>query len=406
MGSRMKERNNKPKLGRATIALHSDRSFEDDIAIAPALHQSVTYRTVNSDEFADKAIEPQNNYFYTRHGNPTSSRTAKVIAELEGGEAALMFSSGMGAITTTILAFVNQGDQIIAQDSLYSATASFLRRFLPRYGVDVKFVDQTSTDSFAKAITAKTKAIFVETPTNPLLTLTDLKNISNCAKKHNIVTICDNTLATPINQTPFKFGIDIVVHSATKYIAGHHDLLAGCVVASNDHINHIWDVSMDLGPIAAPFNSWLALRGIRTLKLRVDQQNKNALSLAHFLKMHPAINHVYYPGLRTHPQHELATRQMDGFGGILSFNVRGGLEAARSFARSTTLCMNAPSLGGVDTLIVQPAEMFRARLSDTEIRGQNISPGLIRMSVGIEEFDDLCEDIDKALAVTSSLHGS
>jgi len=384
-------------FGQSTTSLHSDRSLENGTAVAPSIHQSVSYLAESGEDFLHKATEPLNDQFYCRHGNPTSSRIAKVIAELEGGEAAMMFASGMSAISTTILAFVENGDHIIAQKNLYSATASFLNRLLPKFGVDVTFIDQTSIENFERAITPKTKLIFVETPSNPLLSITDLRGVSEVAKANNIITICDNTFATPINQNPISLGIDMVVHSATKYIGGHHDLLAGCVTGSSNHLGTIWDVSMDLGPIAAPFNSWLALRGVRTLKLRVLQHNSSALLIAQQLEEHPKVGSVYYPGLASHPQHELAKRQMTGFGGMLAFDILDGYEAGRTFIQNTQLCTNAPSLGGVDTLVTQPAEMFSARLDETEIQALGITPGMIRMSVGIEDVADLQVDIDSAL---------
>lgn len=383
----------------ATIALHGDQHIEDDNAVSPALHQSVTYYAENADEFAANAKEPFNNHFYARHGNKTTSRIAKVISSLEGAETAMMFSSGMGAITNSILAFVKSGDHVIAQKNQYSATANFLNNFLPRFGINVTLVDQQSADDFAEAITSKTKVIFVETPVNPTLKLTDLKLVAKLAKENNIITICDNTLATPINQLPILLGIDLIVHSVTKYIGGHHDLLAGCVAGPEKLLRNIWDISMDLGPTAAPFNSWLALRGVRTLKLRMDQHNINAGKVATFLEGHQKVAKVYYPGLKSHPQHSLAKAQMNGFGGMVSFDLSGGYVAGQKFIKKLELCLNAASLGGVDTLAIQPAVMFKARLNDDEIKKMDITSGMIRMSVGIEDVDDILTDIENALKI-------
>ncbi len=393
----MLHRNLPSSLKQATVALHTDHDVEKDTSVSPPIHQSVTYLTENADDFAFKAQEPFNDMFYARHGTQTSSRIAKIIAELEGAEKAMMFASGMGAITTTILALVKSGDHMIAQKNQYSASASFLSKFLPRFGVDVTLVDQQSLKEFEKAVTPKTKIILVETPVNPLMSLTDLKLVSMLAKSHNIITICDNTFATPINQTPLNSGIDLVVHSASKYISGHHDLLAGSVAGTEALLRQIWDASMDLGPVAAPFNSWLALRGIRTLKLRIMEHNSNALKVASFLEQHSKIGKVYYPGLSSHPQHDLAKSQMTGFGGMLAFDIPGGYDAGKSFLKNLNICQNAASLGGVDTLVIQPAVMFKARLSDSEIRDLNITPGMIRMSVGIEDINDIVADIDQAL---------
>lgn len=383
----------------ATKALHVDHAIERNTSVSPSIHQSVSYLTEDAEDFSQKAQEPFNDMFYARHGTPTSSRIAKVIAELEGGEQSMMFASGMGAITTTILALVQKGDHVIAQKNLYSASASFLTKFLPRFGVDYTLVDQQAIEGFEKAITSKTKIILVETPVNPLMRLTNLRLVSNLAKAHNILTICDNTFATPINQTPIKLGIDLVVHSVSKYIGGHHDLLSGCVVGSNELLQRIWDTSMDLGPTAAPFNSWLALRGIRTLNMRVAEHNANAFKVASFLEQHRKVGDVFYPGLPSHPQFELAKEQMSGYGGMLSFDIPGGYEAGRDFIKNLKICLNAASLGGVDTLVVQPAVMFRARLTDEEIYDLNVTPGMIRMSVGIEDVDDTLSDLDQALSV-------
>ncbi len=385
------------QLGPASTALHADRVLESGNGVAPAIHQSVTHTADGADDFARKATEPSNDSFYARHGNPTSSRIARVIADLEGAESAQMFSSGMGAITTTVLALVRSGDHVIAQKNHYSATASFLSRFLPRFGVEVSLVEQQSTTTFAAQVRPNTKIILVETPVNPSMAITDLRAISDLAVAQRITTICDNTFATPINQKPIDLGIDVVVHSVTKYIGGHHDLLAGCVASSDNLMKRVWDTSMDLGPIAAPFNSWLALRGIRTLKIRMKQHNANAIALANFLEEDPRVARVFYPGLVSHPQHELAARQMQGFGGIVTFVLDSGYEETRRFVENLELCQNAASLGGVDTLVVQPAVMFRGRLSIDEIEKQGVTPGMIRMSVGIEDIEDLIYDIDQAM---------
>lgn len=382
----------------ATVALHGDRALATDSSVAPPIHQSVSYYFNASQEFADHATEAMNTNFYGRHGNPTAARLAEVIAQLEGANAGMILSSGMGAITTTLLSFLSAGDHVIAQRQHYSATNSFLSGFLSRFDVDVSFVNQTSPDAFAKAIRPKTKLMILESPVNPAMTITDLSAVSEIAKAAQVVTVCDNTFATPINQRPLEWGIDLVVHSATKYIGGHHDLLAGAVVGSSNHIESIWNTSMDLGPIGAPFDAWLALRGIRTLNARMHRHNINAMKIATHLEKHALIKKVNYPGLRTHPQHSLAEKQMSGHSGILSFEFTAGYEAAHNFIEGLKLCLNAPSLGGVDSLVVHPAAMFAARLSEEDILAQGIDPGLVRISAGIEDVNDLIEDIDQALA--------
>lgn len=382
----------------ATYALHADSEFRTDGAVAPPLCQSVTYTADGPEEFARKAVEALNGEFYGRHGNPTSNRLAKIVADLEGAETGLVLSSGMAALTTTMLTLVAQGDHVIAQDFHYSATSNFLRNFLTRFGVEVTFVDQTKPHDFATAIQSNTKLIIIETPVNPTGTITDLSAVSQIAKAANITTLCDNTFASPINQRPLDFGIDLSVHSMTKYIGGHHDLLGGIVVGEKEKISAIWDTSMDLGPTGAPFDSWLALRGIRTLTARISIHNNNAIEVAQFLQDHPKIERVHYPGLSSHPQHALAKSQMRGFGGVLSFDLKGGYDAGQRLISNTKLCLNAASLGGVETLITQPAAMFRARLSDAQIRRQGVTPGMLRMSVGIENSRDLINDLTQGLS--------
>lgn len=389
----------------ATTALHSDRPSLGDRAVSPAICQSVTYLAESAEDFARKAVEPHNSEFYGRHGNPTSLRLAKVIAELEGAEAGIVLSSGMAALTTTVLSFLGHGDHIVAQRGHYSATANFLQRFLARYGVELSLVDQTNPREFAEALRPNTKLMLLESPLNPFTSLTDLKAVSDIARSEGVLTICDNTFASPINQRPLEFGVDIVIHSATKYIGGHHDLLAGVAVGAQGHMDRVWDTSMDLGPVAAPFDAWLALRGVRTLKPRIDLQNTNAMRIAEYLQAHEDVAAVYYPGLPSHPQHDLACRQMKGFGGMLSFDLEGGYEIGARFVSNLQLCLNAASLGGVDTLVVQPAVMFRARMTDAQINEQGITPGMIRMSVGIEDVEDLISDLDRAFCASKRQGG-
>jgi methionine-gamma-lyase len=328
-------------------------------------------------------------------GSP--SRIARIIADLEGAEAAIMGASGMGAISTTVLALVAKGDHVVAQSSHYIGTTNLLTQVLPKFGVTVTQVDQRDTDAFRYAIRAETKLILLETPVNPTMHLTDLAAVAEIARSQGVLTLCDNTVATPLSQRPIGLGIDLVIHSATKYIGGHHDLLAGVVCGSRDLLSRVWDMSMTLGAIPAPFNAWLALRGVRTLKLRVEQHSRNGLAIARLLEGHPKIAKVNYPGLESHPQHALATCQMSHFGGLLSYEIRGGYEAGRRFIQALQLPFNAGSLGGIDSLVVQPAAMWGGRLPDDVVREQGITPGLIRMAAGIEESDDLVADVTQAL---------
>lgn len=379
-----------------TRLLHADEGLADPCSMAPPLHQSVNHSARDADHLAEIATTMGDSY-YTRRGNPTSSRLARVIADLEGAETGLVFASGMGAIATTIMALVRAGDHIVGQRSHYIGITKMLADLMPGYGVETTRVDQRDPAAFAAAIRPNTRLIVLESPVNPTMHLTDFQAVSEIARARGIPTACDSTFATPINQRPIAQGVDIVMHSVTKYIGGHHDLLAGCVVSSRAVMERIWDLSMTTGAIGAPFNSWLALRGIRTMELRVRQQNATALAVAHLLERHPAVARVYYPGLDSHPQHDLARRQMSGFGGLLTFDLKGGYQAGIDLISRMKLARNASSLGGVSTVVTQPAVLFAERLSPETLAEQGLTPGLIRLAVGIEATEDLLDDLDQAL---------
>lgn len=393
----MSEGANNDRPGFTTRLLNVDHDMGDDLSMSPPIHQTVNYAARDAADFAEISSVPQGDHFYARHGNPTSSRLARVIADLEGGEAGIVFASGMGAITTTLLAFLKSGDHVVTQNNHYIGTTEVTANVLPQYGIERTTVDQRSVAAFEKALRPNTKMILLETPVNPLMHVTDLGAVAALAKSRNILTFCDNTFATSINQRPMEHGVDIVMHSATKYIGGHHDLLSGSITASNEIVDKIWDMSMNTGAIPAPFNSWLALRGIRTLELRVRQQNVNGMAIAKFLEDHPAIDKVHYPGLESYGQHQLACRQMSGFGGLLTFELSGGYEAGLKLIERLKLVRNAGSLGGVGSILIQPAVMFGGRLSQELVEAQGITPGMIRLAAGIENTADLLADIEQAL---------
>ncbi|HSG48938.1 MAG TPA: aminotransferase class I/II-fold pyridoxal phosphate-dependent enzyme, partial [Longimicrobiales bacterium] len=307
------------------------------------------------------------------------------------------FASGQGATSTTLTTLLSAGDHVVAQRNHYMGTTKMLTQVLARYGVEATFVDQRSVQAFEGALTPKTRMIVLETPVNPLMHVTDLRAVCDLARSRGILTFCDNTFATPINQQPMRYGVDLVMHSTTKYIGGHHDHLGGCVCASEELCARIWDTSMTLGAIPAPISSWLGLRGVRTLGLRVERQNRNAQALAEMLDAHPAVREVFYPGLESHPQHELAASQMRGFGGLLTWDMEGGYDAAAAFIDALGLGHNAPSLGGVQSVAVQPAVMFGGRLDPAVVQEQGILPGMIRFACGIENTRDLVEDVERAL---------
>lgn len=382
----------------ASLVIHADDEFAIDSAIAPPIHQTSTFRAGSAAGFAAMAMQPRHARYYTRYGNPTLERVEKIIAELEGAASALVTSSGMGAITTTVLALVQAGDHIVAQRNHYMGTTKLLTEILPRFGVTATLVDQMDIAAFAAALRPETKLILVETPSNPTMQLTDLQAIADLARPRGILTFCDNTFASPYNQRPLAHGIDLVMHSATKYLGGHHDLSAGVVAGSQLLVEQIWNAHMVVGAVLGPIDGWLLLRGLRTFAVRVKQQNQTALAIAQWLERHPAIEQVYYPGLASHPQHALAQRQMRGYGGVLSFGVKGGYAATQRFIAALKLPTQAVSLGGYESLVVHAAAMWEGTLGEAGLVEAGIQPNLVRFAVGLEDEQDLIRDLQRALA--------
>ncbi|HEU4593889.1 MAG TPA: aminotransferase class I/II-fold pyridoxal phosphate-dependent enzyme [Pyrinomonadaceae bacterium] len=383
--------------GMQTRAVHAGKEVNRTHAVNSPIWMTTTFRADSSEHFAELAKGTRPQEFYTRYGNPTHREAETNIAALEGGEAALLTSSGMGAVFVAVMGSLRQGDHVVAQQSLYSGTATLFSEFAPRFGVEVTTVEQTQSQSFAEALRPNTKLIYTETPTNPLMRLTDLRAVVELARPRGITTVTDNTFATPFNQRPIELGVDVVIHSATKYLGGHHDITAGCVVASRKFIEDVWRFSIVAGATMSPFDAWLLLRGLRTLPLRVERHNRNALALARFLESHPKVERVHYPGLESHPQHELARRQMDGFTGMLGVELRGGYEAAESCLKSLRLATYAASLGGYETLVVHPAAMWGLQLSPAQRAAMGVSDSLLRVSLGLEDERDLIRDFARAL---------
>lgn len=388
---------NLEELQNETLAVHADDWVTNDRTVAPAIYYSATFRADNASEFADMAGTPRHPQYYTRYGNPLHERVKKVIAELEGTETALVTGSGMGAIATTLLALVSAGDHVVAQTRHYMSTAKIMDEMLPRFGVEVTVVEQSDVAAFEKAIRPNTKLIMIETPANPTLVLTDIAAVVELARPRGIIVVADNTFASPINQRPHDLGVDVVIHSATKYLGGHHDLTAGVICTSEELAERIWHTHISIGSVLSPMDAWLLLRGLRTLPMRVERINANALALAEFLEKQPQIERVYYPGLASHPQHQLAKRQMRGFGGMIAFAVKGGYEETQRFVSALKLSLNAVSLGGVDSLVVHTAAMWEGVMNEEQMRTAGIPSNFVRFSVGIEHIDDLKADILQAL---------
>ena len=386
------------KQGMQTRLIHSSQVANDTTAVSPPIFQTSTFVLRTPEEGAELAEQVAPAAYYTRYGSPNTKQVEAPLAELEGSEAALAVGSGMAAITIAILGNVQAGDHVIAQYTHYTATMSLLAHTLPRYGIAVTQVDQRDPAAFAQAIRPHTKIIYTESPTNPTMDLTDLQATAEIAHVAGALAITDNTFASSYNQRPLELGYDLVVHSATKYLNGHADVTAGAIMGARRLIDKAWEYLRVHGPVLHPFDAWLLRRGLQTYGLRMAAHNHNALAVAQFLEQHPGVERVYYPGLPSHPQYELAKQQMmGGFGGMLSFEMKGGYDAAYKVIRSTELCLLAVSLGGVETLIIHPASMIHAHQSDEERRAAGISPGLIRLSVGVENVEDIIEDLERAL---------
>jgi cystathionine beta-lyase/cystathionine gamma-synthase len=366
--------------------------------LAQPIYQTSTFQVTDSDQ---QLRATGTDMFYTRYGNPTHTAVEAAIAELEGADAALLFASGMGAITTSILALVKSGDHMVAQRDIYGGVTKFFSTWLPKLGVETTLVDTTDYDQHARAIRPNTKLIYLESPTNPTLRVVDLLKPVALARQHQILTLIDSTFATPINQRPLEFGIDVVLHAATKYLGGHTDLICGVAAGHQDVIDQIKATRTTLGGVMDPHAAFLLLRGIKTLAVRVERQNESALRVAEFLAQHPKVRSVNYPFLQGHPQRALAMEQMKGGGGVLSFEVDGTGEDAKRLSEALHLFTLAPSLGGVESLVSIPVLTSHAMISDDLRQKMGVTEQLIRLSVGIENVDDLIADLQQALTVVS-----
>lgn len=372
----------------------TDLSKKNGPLVTP-IFQTSTFEVTDNDQ---QLRATPTDMFYTRYGNPTNTVAESAIAELEGADAALLFSSGMNAITTSILALVKNGDHIVAQEDIYGGTTKFLSSWLPKLGVETTFVETANYDQHARAIRPNTKLLYVESPTNPTLKVVDLRKISALAKQHGLITAIDSTFATPINQRPVEFGIDLVMHSGTKYFAGHSDLISGVVAGRKDLIGTVHSTRTTLGGNMDPHAAWLLLRGIKTLAVRVQRQNESALRVAEYLAQNRKVKRVYYPFAEGHPQRALAIEMMQGGGGVLTFEIDGSHEDARRLSESLNLFTLAPSLGGVDSLVSIPVLTSHAMISAEHRHKMGVTEQMIRLSVGIENVDDLIADLEQALA--------
>lgn len=381
-----------------TQLLHAGDAHNPSTAVASPIYQSATFGFDSAADIAAAMTAQAHPQFYGRYATPNTAQVEATIAALEQGEAAIAVASGMAAISLALLTFLQAGDHLVAQRTHYPTTSHIFQEMLPRLGIACTQVEQTDPAAFAAAIQSNTRLIYVETPANPTLSLTDLRAIASLARAHNLLTIADNTFATPYNQQPLAMGIDLVLHSATKYLAGHSDVVAGVVVGSQAHVARLWRQHVMLGAVLHPFEAWLLERGLKTFNLRMAQHNANGQAIAEFLATHPAVREVYYPGLPTHPQHDLARRQMTGYAGMVCFDLHGGREAGYRLLPRLQLIRLAVSLGGVHSLITHPASTISAVQTAEQIAASGVMPGLVRLSVGLEDPRDLIADLSQALS--------
>ena len=388
---------NLPKSKFATRTIHAGQSPDPTTgAIMTPIYASST--------FVQDSPGVHKGYEYARTGNPTRKAYEMCMADLEGGKSAFAFASGLAA-ADTVLSLLNSGDEVLAMDDLYGGSRRLFENVRKRTSnLKFNFGDLSNNSNLEKLITKNTKMIWVETPTNPMLKIVDLEYISKVAKKYNIITVADNTFCSPYIQRPIELGFDIVVHSATKFLNGHSDMVGGIVVCSSEeHAEEIAYLQNSVGAVQGPFDAFFALRGLKTLSLRMERHCSNALKIAEFLEQKSVINKVYYPGLKNHEGYEVAKKQMNGFGGIVTCVLSGGLEKARRFLETCQIFQLAESLGGVESLIEHPAIMTHASVSQEIRRDLGIEDGLIRLSVGVEHIDDLINDLERAILAVKDI---
>ena len=384
--------------GFTTTAIHGGRIPDANKSVVAPIYQTATFKYDSVEDGARLAAEQGPGYIYTRWGNPTTDLFEQKVALLEGGEAALAASSGMAAIATAVVGLLKSGDHLIAPKAVYQAAFQLFTDVLPRFGVEATVLDDPDVAAYERALRPNTRLLYIETPNNPLLGIIDIAGVVSLARARGARTVADNTFATPYNQRPLALGVDVVCHSATKYLGGHHDVTAGVIVGSREALRSSVDTLRIFGGVLDPFAAFLLIRGLATLGLRVERHNANALALARRLRAHPKVARVHYPGLPGHPRHEIAARQMTrGFGGMMSIEVAGDVAAGVRCVEALRVAKLAVSLGGISTLVTHPASTTSVNMPRDVRRAAGIGDGLIRISVGIEDADDLIADFEQAL---------
>jgi len=383
--------------GSSTLAIHAgEQHWRTSGPVGVPISRTSTFTFSSTEEMKLWAEGKSSAYIYTRYGNPTLAVAEAKLAALEGGEAAVVAASGSAAISSALLSQLKAGDELIATRQLYGGSYRLLRDILPRFGIRVRFVE-ADLAGIERLATPRTKALYIETPTNPTLRLVDLSRAVAFAREWGLVSIIDNTFATPILQKPLAMGFNLAVHSASKYLAGHSDVIAGAAIGSAKLIGKVREYVVNLGGSMDPEAAFLLIRGMKTLGIRVERQCANAMAVAKFLNQYPKVARVHYPGLPSHPDHKLAKKQMRDFGAMLAFDMKGGLKAARQFADRTRVFLLAASLGGVESLVSLPVYTSHYKMTAEELRPAGVEPGTVRLSVGLEDREDLLEDLRQAL---------
>jgi len=392
----MKHRTYRPE----TAAVHGAADLQKKNGpVTTPIYQTSTFEVTDNDE---QMRVTSTDRYYTRWGNPTITVAEETVAAIEGVEAARTFASGMGAITSTILALLRTGDHIVAQRDIYGGVTKFFSEWLPKMGIETTFVDTTDYEQHGQAIRPNTKLLYLESPTNPALRVVDMKKAAALAKQHGLISMVDSTFGTPINQHPAEYGIDLVMHSGTKYLSGHADLTCGVVCGRRELMERLWETRTTLGNCMDPHAAWLLIRGLKTLAVRVARQNENAQRVAEFLEQHAKVRRVHYPFLKSHPQYAIAREQMRGGGGMVTFEVEGTGEDARRVSEAMSLFTLATSLGGVESLVSIPVLTSHAMISAEQREKMGVTEQMVRLSVGIESADDLIADLEHALAAVGA----
>ena len=390
----------------ATKAIHGRKLYPYQGTVATPIAQTTTYRFANSGDAIRYAEGDPDVYVYTRYHNPTVREAEERLALMMKAEKALLFSSGMAAISSAVFSLARAGDEIISTPGLYGGTYRFFRDILPNYNIAVKYVEPGSLRDLQKLVTRNTRLVYFETPTNPTLGIVDIAKLVSETRRagkkagSSLTIMIDNTFASMINQDPFASGVDVIMESGTKYLGGHSDIMAGVIAGTKKFVSGVHTQLKYFGGCADPFAAYLMVRSLKTFELRVNRQNQNALALARFLERHPRVNRVLYPGLPSHPQHRIAARQMSGFGGMVTIEVRGGVKAAVKVCDTLAVALNAMSLGGTETLVSIPVYSSHVNMSSAELRRHGVTPGMIRISVGVEGIEDLKNDFARALKRT------